>query len=169
LACFFEQEIEQNRCLAHNFSWQTDSLPLGWRFLHGRNSAPQCSHVFTAEQDLTDFQGACFCPASVGEESVIGSAGDASSIRDLNVYKLGDRFGSDRKDASWTHGGFHNVSRTNGFDGNRSAGRGDWSTGDNTLVHDHQVEGIELAGPLVDALDPGDDHRVLRVATLQAR
>ena len=36
------------------------------------------------------------------------------------------------------------------------------------LVDDDQIEGVQFAGPLVDGLDAGDDHRMLGVAAAQA-
>jgi hypothetical protein len=36
------------------------------------------------------------------------------------------------------------------------------------LVYDDQIEGVQFAGPLVDRLDTGEDHRVLGVAASQA-
>jgi hypothetical protein len=169
LECFFEQEIEQNLCLAHSFSWQTDSLPLGCRFLQGRNSSPQCSHVFTAEQDLTDLQGAGFCPASVREESVIGCAGDTTSIGDLNVYKFGHLSRADRQDTRRPDCGFHNMPWTYSFDGGHAARSEHGRAARKALVHDHQVESIQFTGTPIDRLDARRENCVFGIAASEPR
>lgn len=159
LLCFLEQEIEQNCCRIHSRSFMTLTRPSANVLLQGRKTDPQNTHVLDAERQRTAFQLAGRDPATGGENRMSGGTGKTRSIRELQCHEVGSRAGDGCQDFAHTQRMTNVITRCKSLDRDHAGWGGDHRPRRDAFVHDHQVERVELARPLVHRLDAGDDDR----------